>query len=256
MAHLLEIPFRVMTDQCRHPCRLRASGSRWLREIALVWRGGWGRLRSRFWIILLAAATGLVLVGIGNDADMALLGKICSDGNETATQAAKFIRDYSDLVLCVPLSLILWSVGAVSGRSRWRRLGLACLMSALMAGLVVTMLKEVTGRPRPAAAQLFPGVILHGPTTRSKLHSFPSGHTATSTATGVSLVASAPIVIIPGAIYSVTVGWSRMQLRDHYPLDVAVGGIIGLVCGACFASTVPGSIIRVRRRKTARKKAA
>ena len=228
--------------------RLAASRKRCLREAGLVWHGGWSRLRSRLWLILLASGIGVALVWCGNGADQALLEQVRLDANATTTHAAKFISHYSDLVLCVPLALALWVGGVVRRCARWRRLGLACLMAALMAGWIVTVFKHVVGRPRPDAAAAFPQ-LLYGPESRAKLNSFPSGHTATSTATGVSLIAASPVVAIPAAIYAAAVGWSRMQLQKHYPVDVATGAVIGLVCGACFASTVPGSVIRLSRRK-------
>jgi membrane-associated phospholipid phosphatase len=228
--------------------RLAASRRRCLREAGLVWHGGWCRLRSRLWLILLAIGIGLTLIGLGGDADKDLLEQVRLDPSAATTQTAKCISGYSDLFLCVPLSLALWIIGVLRRRARWRRLGLACLMAALMAGLIVTVCKHVVGRPRPDAARAFPQ-RLYGPGTRTKLHSFPSGHTATSTATGISLIAAAPLLAIPGTIYAASVGWSRMQLRKHYPMDVATGAIIGLLCGACFASTVPGSVIRLSRRK-------
>jgi len=228
--------------------RLAASPKRCLREAGLVWRGGWSRLRSRLWLILLASGLGVALVWYGDGADRLLLDQVRMDANATTTHAAKFISDYSDLVLCVPLSLALWVGGVVFRRARWRRLGLACLMAALMAGWIVTVFKRLVGRPRPDAAAAFPQ-LLYGPESRAKLNSFPSGHTATSTATGASLIAASPVVAIPAVMYAASVGWSRMQLRKHYPLDVATGAIIGIVCGACFASTVPGSVIRLSRRK-------
>ena len=238
-----------MTEHRRRTARLPASGSRWLREIALVWRGGWTRLRSRLWLILLAAIAGSILVWFGDATDRALLDRVQTD-NPRGTQTARFISDHSDLVLGVPLALALWVAGAVRSRACLRRLGLACLMAALMAGLITQLIKRIPGRPRPDAAASFPDrTPLGGPSQNARLHSFPSGHTATSTATGVALVAAAPALAIPGALYAASVGWSRMQLRKHYPLDVAMGGFIGLLCGACFASTVPGSIIRLRRRK-------
>jgi membrane-associated phospholipid phosphatase len=217
--------------------------------VGLVWRGGWARLRPRVWLILLVVLCGLAAAWFGDGADKALLGGICLDKSELASRAARFIRDYSDLVLCTPLALTLWTLGVVRRRARWRRLGLACLMAALMAGLFVTVLKHLTGRPRPKTQEAQAGERFHGPSRRAKFWSFPSGHTATSTATGVAMVAASPVMAVPGALYAATVGWSRMQLRDHYPTDVAVGGFIGLVCGACFASTVPGSKLRLRRRK-------
>jgi len=231
---------------------------RLLREVAVVWRGGWGRLRTRLWIILLTGVMGSGLVWMGNDADKALLEKMRLD-DDVATQTADFVSNYtSDLALCVPLSLALWflGIGATRNRSRWRRLGLACLMSTSVAGLSITLVKHLVGRPRPNVTEAYleqhygpTRQPFYGPTANAKLHSFPSGHTGTSTATGVSLMAAGPIMAVPGIAYAATVGWSRMQLRKHHPLDVAGGAVIGVVCGLCFASAVPGSVIRLRRHK-------
>lgn len=253
-----------MTEPHPSPARLPFSRRRCLREVAVVWRGGWARLRTRLWIIVVACAVGSGLVWVGDDADKALLERIRLESNATATQTANFISDYaSDLALAVPLSLVLWfwGLGATRRRTRWRRLGLACLMATLVAGLTVTVVKRVAGRPRPNVTEAYLQQLygptdrpLYGLTMRSKLHSFPSGHTGTSTATGVSLIAANPLMAVPGVLYAATVGWSRMQLKKHHPLDVAAGAVIGIVCGLCFASTVPGSRIRLRRKKRRRLK--
>lgn len=219
-----------------------------LREIGLVWRGGWSRLRSLCWLILIVTGIGVALIWLGNDVDKSLLEQARLNANVTAKESAIFISDYSDLNFAVPVSLAFWIFGVLRRRARWRRMGIACIMAALMAGLIVNIFKVAVGRPRPDAVKAYPDSF-YGFNTRSKLRSYPSGHTATSTATGVSLIASAPIVAIPAAIYASSVGWSRLQLRKHHPIDVAVGGFIGLVCGASFASTVPGSVIRLKRRK-------
>jgi membrane-associated phospholipid phosphatase len=237
-----------MTPQARP--RRRPPRSRWLREIRLVWCGGWTRLYPRLWIIGLGAIVGLTLVWLGDDVDKALASRIHVE-NAQVTSVAAFISHHSDLELCTPLAVALWAVGAVTNRARWRRLGLACLMATLMAGATVQTIKRIPGRPRPGVA-LTPPRIFYGPSNKARYHSFPSGHTATSSATGMSLVAACPIMAVPGAIYAASVGWSRIQLQAHFPLDVAMGGLIGIVCGGSFASTVPGSVIRWRRRKRRR----
>lgn len=217
-----------------------------------MWQGGWARLGPRLWLILTVYLAGLSLVWLAGDADQALLNQVRQEGHETLDHTARFISDYSDLNLCGPLAAVLWVAGAARGRKRWRKLGLACLMAGLMSGALVQGGKRLSGRPRPDAATLFPE-RLYGPTRTSKLLSFPSGHTATSTATGVSLIAAAPVVAVPATLYAVSVGWARMQLGRHYPLDVAAGAVIGLTCGLCFASAVPGSPVRLRRRKACRR---
>lgn len=254
-----------MTGSPSQPSRLAFSKRRGLREVGLVWRGGWARLRARLWIIALASALGSGLAWVGTSQDRELMEKVRLDAPEatekTASQVADFVSSYtSDLTVGVPISLVLWTIGAVRGRARWRRLGLACLMATALAGLTVQGVKRVVGRPRPNVSEEYLQQLdgsarsspLYGPSNRSKLHSFPSGHTATSTASGVTWIAASPLLAVPAIGYAATVGWSRMQLRKHYPIDVAGGAVIGIVCGLCFASTVPGSPMRLRRRKTRR----
>jgi membrane-associated phospholipid phosphatase len=249
-----------------NPSRLPFSKRRGLREVALVWRGGWARLRARLWIIALAAALGSGLAWVGTSQDKELMEEVRLDQPEAtekfANQVADFVSSYtSDLTVGVPVSLVLWTIGALRCRARWRRLGLACLMATALAGLTVQGVKRVVGRPRPNVSEEYLQQLdrsaksypLYGPSNRSKLHSFPSGHTATSTASGVTWMSASPLLIVPGIAYAATVGWSRMQLRKHYPLDVTGGAVIGIVCGLCFASTVPGSSIQLRRRKTRRR---
>jgi len=234
----------------REPNSIRLTSKRLAKEVAQVFCGGWKRLWPRSWIILVACGAGMLLVVTFSDADNALVKKIRVE-DEKVTSVAQFISDHADLMLAVPLSLAIWCAGVTGGRVRWRKVGLACLMAALVAGLFVNVFRATTGRPRPKA-ELADG--FYGPHPReSSYQSFPSGHATTSTATAVVIAVAVPVTTIPCAIYAITVSWSRIQLRMHHPIDVTVGATIGLVCGLCFASAMPGSAIRLRRRSRKRK---
>ena len=239
-----------MNSPSCEPNRSRLTGKRLAKEAAQVFSGGWQRLWPRLWIILAACGAGMLLVVTFSDADNALVGKIHVE-DEKVTNVAQFISDHADLMLAVPLSLAIWCAGVTGGRVRWRKVGLACLMAALVAGLFVNVFRATMGRPRPKA-ELADG--FYGPHPReSSYQSFPSGHATTSTATAVVIAVAVPVTTIPCAIYAITVSWSRIQLRMHHPIDVTVGATIGLVCGLCFASAMPGSAIRLRRRSRKRK---
>ena len=223
----------------------------WLREIAEVWDGGMSRLVPRLWIILGAIALGAVLVLTVSPTDVYLQQKVRMDNNPSADTVASFLSRYGDLNVGSPLAALIWLAGALRNKVRWRKLGLACLMAGLIAGLIVNIFRTTTGRPRPYAEQPFTDVVdrFYGPKWSPDYQSYPSGHATSSSATGMSLGGAVPALAIPGALYAVSVSWSRVQLDKHHPIDVAVGAVIGTTVGLCFASTVPGAWICLRQRK-------
>lgn len=121
---------------------------------------------------------------------------------------------------------VVW-VGAFLWFLLFRRKFLPLFFSAL---LISTLLVQVTKyygtSPRPYTAivdknpiHTVIGVTLHGN------YSFPSGHTAS--AFTIFLLAALLIpnrLVVPiGFIYAAGVGYSRVYLAQHFPLDVAGG---------------------------------
>lgn len=230
-----------------------SSCRRWGREFCQVWRGGWQRLWPRLWIIAVALVLGALLVLLFSPQDNALLNSIRVPGNEKVNGVAKFLSQWGDLNLSAPLAVLIWIIGAVRGKVRWRKLGLSLLIASLVAGLIVDIFRASTGRPRPFYHQGHPEITdsFHGPHwwKGGDMQSFPSGHACSSATTGSTLFAASPVLALPGAAYAVAVSWSRMQLDRHHPIDVTVGATIGTLCGLCYISTVPGAWVRLKRRR-------
>jgi undecaprenyl-diphosphatase len=231
----------------------RPPWKRLLREAAAVWGGGWLRLWPRLWIILTACVVGAILVLTASATDVSLQQMARIDNIPAAKPVARFLSRYGDVNVAGPVAILIWLLGVVASNVRWRKIGLACLMAGLLSGLIVNIFRVNMGRPRPYAAQPFTEVAdgFYGPHRNTKYQSYPSGHATASASTAASLAGAVPVLTIPATIFAVSVSWSRMQLNMHHPIDVTVGAIIGVTCGLCFASTVPGAGIRLKRRRRA-----
>jgi undecaprenyl-diphosphatase len=120
----------------------------------------------------------------------------------------------------------------------WGGLGLGLILFGrsvdrynVLIGLAITfvnvavfrLVKVLTGRLRPMSDL---------PRLRSRIvdgYSFPSGHATTSFGLAWIVARSYPHIGIQVAVYLVatTIAFSRVYVREHYPLDVLGGAILG-----------------------------
>ncbi len=129
------------------------------------------------------------------------------------------------------LWLVTAAAVAVVGGGRGRRA--ACqgvLAIGLTSAVTNLVLKSIAGRRRPARSD-------HHPVTESRRvrqpasASFPSGHAASAFAFATAMGQALPGLRLPLYMAATTVAYSRVHTGVHYPSDVAIGAVVGTVCG-------------------------
>lgn len=97
--------------------------------------------------------------------------------------------------------------------------------TALTTSVVTTMLKYAVQRDRPPSVVLDPEPLMDVPTTSS----FPSGHASASFACAYVISRLAPRLTIFVYVLAALIGFSRIYVGVHFPLDVLAGAVLGLV---------------------------
>jgi membrane-associated phospholipid phosphatase len=115
-----------------------------------------------------------------------------------------------------------------TARRALRGASISGAVAYVLGGVLTQVVKHLVGRPRPYMDDPW-GFI--GPTLSNRYRSFPSGHTTTSFA--LAFVLGAYFPRWRWVFYGLAglVGFSRIALEEHYPLDVAGGVVLGLLCG-------------------------
>jgi undecaprenyl-diphosphatase len=147
---------------------------------------------------------------------------------------------------------LLWLALAIVAfmRPRDRAAAWRVILTVALCYVVVdAIVKPLVGRPRPtphatAAKRELP------PMPRS--YSFPSGHAAATFGAVVSVSRMWPQTRIVWWTLAILIGYSRVYLGHHYPLDVVGGALLGIgiaywVLGgrhpATFATTLPAGVV-------------
>jgi undecaprenyl-diphosphatase len=109
-----------------------------------------------------------------------------------------------------------------STRSAAWRLLLTLLVCYITVDLV---LKPIVGRGRPPSIRAYDPARAVPPVPRSQ--SFPSGHTAAAFGAATALSRIWPGHRVLWWVLAALMGYSRIYLGHHYPLDVAAGAGVG-----------------------------
>ena len=123
----------------------------------------------------------------------------------------------------------------VFGGQKTRKIAFLGVMALLISNIVVYSLKFIVAEPRPFLTLANVDLLVHAEET----YSFPSGHAASSFAAAfvigckykLNLKGKSYSLLYPLMIFAAVVGFSRIYIGVHYPYDVVVGAIIGILSG-------------------------
>ncbi len=144
---------------------------------------------------------------------------------------------------------IFWIIVAVVllFTKKYRKVG-AMMGVALVMGLLVVNcgIKPLVDRIRPYD---MPGVNVDLLVDRLHDGSFPSGHTVASFEASVVLMLNDKRLGIPALIIAVLVSLSRLYLYVHYPSDVLVSVVLGIVFAFLAVKIVNKTVDTFQKRK-------
>jgi len=123
--------------------------------------------------------------------------------------------------------ITLTLVFVMLGDKKGKQAGILAFFAFVLANLLTNrVIKLTVCRPRPFLAMEEVRLLIEPPDS----FSFPSGHASLGTAwavTNYKLKGYCRNIIL---ILALTIGFSRIYVGVHYPLDVLAGYLMGLVC--------------------------
>ena len=125
----------------------------------------------------------------------------------------------------IGIALVIW------GGRKGRLVVISALLLLVVSNAASEMIKSVFQRPRPCVV-LEAVRLLVGCSEGS--FSFPSSHASNITAQAIFFASSYRTLAVPVFAVAAAVGYSRVYVGVHYPIDVAGGALVGLACGALF----------------------
>lgn len=138
-----------------------------------------------------------------------------------------FVTELGSFVAMLAICLIVIILSIIFKNRTVKRIALLCLFSLLLADGIALILKSIILEPRPFTVLN----NVHLLVVENDPSAFPSGHTTSTFAVLSVLVFKYrhrfwSVVLI---LFGVLIGFSRIYVGVHYPLDVLAGCIIGVL---------------------------
>ncbi|MBU0677480.1 MAG: phosphatase PAP2 family protein [Verrucomicrobia bacterium] len=222
---------RLNREECRDTV---AEGREMCR---LAWKFTWD---NRWKMIIVALAAGLVGLKL-HSYDAAAYRAFGWDRTVVWFELSRSLREWGRFMDVLFFAFALFGAYLLTDCKRFRRAALACLLAGIVSGITVNVFRAGTGRPRPSTE--LPDRF-HGPTTKYKMQSFPSGHVAASTAGMTALAFAMPSLAVVALGSSASLAWSSVYTHAHHPTDIFFGLLLGLSIGVPF-----GAAARIMERR-------
>ena len=142
----------------------------------------------------------------------------------------QFLDEIMPLITHLGDGGIIWIVLGVGMLlfAKTRRMGLLILLSLGIEALCCNViLKPLVDRARPFSVLPIEQMLIALPSDPS----FPSGHTGAAFAVVAALYFNGNKYWLPIGILAILISFSRMYLYVHYPSDVLVGVLLGIMAG-------------------------
>jgi membrane-associated phospholipid phosphatase len=216
-------------------CRLQESDSKMagperqlsMHKIAPAWK----------WLLIVVVA--ILAIAASFYFDATVRHWVAEHSNRTIKVMMRNVSRYGDWPEHMLAGFLLVAIAALRGNKRWVHIGVTMMIACALAGLAARGVKIATGRARPAVKQ---ELGWNGPRLSSKYNSFPSGHTAATTAFfGVLFFANRRIALCLLPI-PLLIAASRMYVAAHYLSDVVCAVVLGLFCAWLCARWRPPPI--------------
>lgn len=190
------------------------------------------------WFLVFPAAALLLLASFYGDAGVhAWMTQHQSPALRSFMQS---VSKYGDWPEHIVLGLVLLGIAYWRGSKNWQRIIAAMIIACALAGVAARVVKISTGRARPTVQTQ---AEWNGPRLNPRYNSFPSGHTAASTAFFATLAFASWRIGAGFLILPILIAFSRMYVAAHHLSDVVCAAMIGAMAAYVVVNWKP---LRIR----------
>lgn len=130
----------------------------------------------------------------------------------------------------ISLVIVLWLTAFYMGNTKIRKTLLVVALLTFFSDMATMAIKYIVQRERPCEALEDIRVLINC----SDSFSFPSRHTVDMFAIGIFLSYKYQKMALTLIVLSLVTGYGRIYVGAHYPFDVLIGAMIGIVFAFIF----------------------